>query len=376
MKASTFFIHPRTVVKEIRNIIAHYDRHKHAGSKMALASVVHVEASAYRRVGARMLVDSQGNWVGGISGGCLEGDVLRRSQKAIFNQEASIVIYDTMEDDSNQLGVGLGCNGLIKVLFHPIDSKDPQNPIEVLRLVSEQREACLLLKVVNSSNSAFTLGQTLLVDAPFDLGSFWGIPQENWKPLLKEVLETRRPTVFSIKHENVCLEVLVEYIRPEIDLIVIGDNKDVVPVLNIAHELGWNTQVVGRKRKMIKEIVQRTQAIFDYTSIESLHLHAYSPIIVMTHDFERDKSILPFLLNSSSPYIGLLGPKKRTEKLNEALALEKSPNFKALHGPTGLDIGAESPEEIALSIIAEVIASFRRRKGGYLRNRKKPIHKD
>ena len=343
---------------------------------MALASVVFVEASAYRRVGARMLVDSDGNWVGGISGGCLEGDALRRSQKAIFNQEASIVTYDTMDDDSNQLGVGLGCNGLIKVLFHPIDKDDKENPIEVLRKVSIQRNPSLLLKMVSSNTAFAKMGKTLLLESPFVADDYWGISKDRWTPCIEEVQASRRPKVFNLKFEDQHLEVLVEYVRPEMDLVIVGDNKDVVPLLNIAHELGWNTQVVGRKRKMIKEIVQRTQSVIDYDAIETIELHPYSAVIVMTHDFNKDKGILPFLLASVSPYIGLLGPKKRTEKLNEALRLEQYSNFKALHGPTGLDIGAESPEEIALSIIAEVIASFRSRKGGYLRERKKPIHKD
>jgi len=102
-------------VKEIRQIIEKYESTDHNVEKVAIATVVNVEESSYRRIGARMLVSSSGQWIGGISGGCLEGDALRRSQTAIYNDQPSSVVYDTMEDDANQIGVGLGCNGRIEV---------------------------------------------------------------------------------------------------------------------------------------------------------------------------------------------------------------------------------------------------------------------
>ena len=128
-------------MKEIRNIIQRYESAA-TNEQLALASVVHVEESSYRRIGARMLVSSNGEWIGGISGGCLEGDALKRSQKAIFSNRPSTVVYDTMDDDRNQIGVGLGCNGRIEVLFTPIDPEDPDNEIEqwhpILNYLSER----------------------------------------------------------------------------------------------------------------------------------------------------------------------------------------------------------------------------------------------
>jgi len=123
-------------MKEIRKIIAVYEQMDWQKERVALASVVNVEESSYRRIGARMLVGSSGVWTGGISGGCLEGDALRRSQQAIFRGEPSKVVYDTMEDDENQIGVGLGCNGRVEVLFTPIDPGDPANEIEQLKTIT------------------------------------------------------------------------------------------------------------------------------------------------------------------------------------------------------------------------------------------------
>jgi xanthine/CO dehydrogenase XdhC/CoxF family maturation factor len=119
-------------MKEIMLIVQLYERLKMSSTDMALASVVNIEESSYRRVGARMLVSAQGEWTGGISGGCLEGDALIKAQSAIHHNAPSIVRYDTMDDDDNQIGIGLGCNGIIDVLFTPIDISDAENEIELL----------------------------------------------------------------------------------------------------------------------------------------------------------------------------------------------------------------------------------------------------
>ena len=132
-------------MKEIRQIIARYESTDFSQEKIAIASVVSVEESSYRRIGARMLVSSNGQWIGGISGGCLEGDALRRSQKAIYNNVPSQVVYDTMDDDANQIGVGLGCNGRLEVLFTPIDPSDQNNPIETLKKIKEKNAPSILI---------------------------------------------------------------------------------------------------------------------------------------------------------------------------------------------------------------------------------------
>ena len=149
-------------MKEIRNIIAFYDATDHKKEKLALAAVVNVEASSYRRIGARMLVSSNGQSVGGISGGCLEGDALKRSQKAIFSNRPSTIVYDTMDDDENEIGIGLGCNGRIEVLFMPINPEDKNNPIEQLREVAAAKSPSILLKVVDPMSSDQDIGASLL----------------------------------------------------------------------------------------------------------------------------------------------------------------------------------------------------------------------
>ncbi len=135
-------------MKEIKSILKAYQHVDHATTRAALATVVRVEGSSYRRTGARMLVMDNGTWVGGISGGCLEGDALKRARLAIAKTQASLVTYDTTNDDEHQIGVGLGCNGIIDVLLAPIEPGDPNSPLAILEsVVSDRRQTNVLLTI-------------------------------------------------------------------------------------------------------------------------------------------------------------------------------------------------------------------------------------
>src|SRR6187401_3684640 len=132
-------------MKEVRDIIMAYDEAEQLGKQTALATVVHVEGSSYRRPGARMLITEDGQLTGMISGGCLEGDALRKALLVMSEKRARLVTYDTMDDDDAKFGVGLGCNGIIQVLIEPIDITDPNNPIHYLKKVNEKRQAAVLV---------------------------------------------------------------------------------------------------------------------------------------------------------------------------------------------------------------------------------------
>src|SRR5437016_9701988 len=135
-------------MKEIKAIIKAYDEADKTSVGLALATVVRVEGSSYRRTGARMLIMDNGVWVGGISGGCLEGDALKRAQLAIRKSTPTLITYDTTEDDPYQIGVGLGCNGVIDVLLTPLNADNKNNPVEVLkRCVEASRETHVLITI-------------------------------------------------------------------------------------------------------------------------------------------------------------------------------------------------------------------------------------
>ncbi|MEM9544841.1 MAG: XdhC family protein [Bacteroidota bacterium] len=365
----------KRLLKEIRKIIAFYDSTDHQNERLALASVVNVEASSYRRIGARMLVSSSGQWVGGISGGCLEGDALKRSQKAIFNNTPSSVVYDTMDDDANEIGVGLGCNGRIEVLFTPIDPQNPENPIEQLRTIAVSKNPSLLLKVVESSAPEGFLGNSKLLKEGKGEIEFCSIDSKELENAAQEVKAKKRPILKTfINSENHTLKVLVEFIRPETKLIIVGDNYDVAALVGIADELGWECYIVGRKKKLSKKLFSIAKAVYEYEAFSQIKIDAYTAIVLMTHDYNWDKKILPQVIHKSVPYIGMLGPKKRMLKMQNELGIDSLDRIAHFHSPVGLDIGAESPEEIALAIASEIVAAFRNRNGNSLKFREGTIH--
>lgn len=362
-------------MKEIRKIIAAYDALDHSREKVVLASVVFVEESSYRRIGARMLVHSNGKWTGGISGGCLEGDALRRSQKAIFQNRPARVVYDTLDDDEQQIGVGLGCNGRIEVLFTPIDPTDPDNEIEQLRRIVPAREPVVLLKLIATDGPVDSLGTTRFVEPAMAPQRFADLPADFVQTQVELAFTRRRNVVFSAATAaGVQQRVLVEFLRPETQLVLVGDNYDIHAFAGIARELGWNLTIVCRRKKLPKAIYQLAQAVYEYEEAAQVPVNAYTAVVLMTHDYKRDKQLLPVFLAQQPAYLGMLGPRKRMHKMDTELSgldFVGTPDF---FSPVGLDIGAESPEEIALAIAAEIIMHLRGQQGTPLRDKEGAIH--
>ncbi len=361
-------------MKEIRKIIGVYDNIDWSKEKVALASVVNVEESSYRRIGARMLVQSSGLWIGGISGGCLEGDALRRSQQAIFKGEASKVVYDTMDDDDKQIGVGLGCNGRIEVLFTPIDPTDKANEIEQLKTITAAESPSVMLKIIDAPNGSGLLGQGQLLLREEPLLPFCGIESSQLEQMIDEVAGRRKSKVYRVEAGGLEMKLLVEFIRPETRLIIVGDNYDVGAMLGVGKELGWESYLVGRAKKMTKEMFQLASKVVEYEEADTLPVNDYTAVLLMSHDYNWDKTVLPIFARKKPGYMGMLGPKKRYLKMRDDLTEINLDELPFLHSPTGLEIGAESPNEIALSIAAEVVAVLRRKPGGSLKFKEGTIH--
>ena len=347
-------------MKEIRNIVALYDRFRATGTACALATVVHIEGSSYRRIGARLLVGSDGRYTGGISGGCLEGDALRRAQRAIHAGAPSKRVYDTLEGEDREIGIGLGCNGRIEVLFVPLDFTDAANQVEVLRERVGTRQPLLLVQTVT-----VPAGQSLtgaLRELPF------GAVQ----------LTDGRSEVRTVRNEaGQISEQLFEVVRPELRLIVVGDNYDVLPMVTTAHYLGWRIQVVGLKRKFSTALAALVDGLYDYSEAQQLRVDDWTAVACMSHDFVRDRAMVEHFLPQSPVYFGLLGPRKRALKMDAELRGDtdlRLLDYENLYTPIGLDIGAETPEEIAAAVVAEIIAVFRGRVGESLRERAGTIH--
>ena len=369
-------------MKEIKAIISAYDKLDKNNVRAALATVVRVEGSSYRRTGARMLVTDDGVWVGGISGGCLEGDALKRARLAITKSEPSLVTYDTTDDDAYQIGVGLGCNGIIDVLFTPLQYQNKNNPVEVLKsCMAANRQTHVLITVTGLEREWRNVkaGDVIQYNGPENLSVFDDLEIE--KQLEGQIawqMESARSAPCQIEAGGKSLSLFIEILLPEIHLVLMGHQYDIYPLARLIREVGYRVTMVSNPLKINSKLPDTVDAIFGYDQLNEIQIDQYTAIVLMSHDYKTDKTNLPKALQTEAFYIGMLGPRVRSEKIFNELAEEGSPvsskDMERIHAPAGLDIGASSPEEIALSMLAEIKAVFSKREGGFLKLRHAPIH--
>lgn len=370
-------------MKELKAIINAYDHLNPEKTKAAIATVVRVEGSSYRRTGARMLVMDDGVWVGGISGGCLEGDALKRARLAMAKSQPSLVTYDTTEDDQHQIGVGLGCNGVIDVLLSPLEIGNPNNPVEILKsCMAERRQTHILLTIIGLEDEYNDLraGSMVRYTGPESLNVFGDRDlQQNIEKTIHNFAQKgrSRPATFGLADGRE-IEIFIEILPPEVHLVLMGHQYDVLPLARLVKEIGWRATVVANPQKIMQKLSSVADAIVTPAEFDSILIDEHTAIILMSHDFKTDKYNLPKVLKTAAAYVGMLGPRVRSEKIFDELAQEgikiSETDMERIHAPVGLDIGAISPEEIALSIVAEIRAVFSDRSGAALRLRTTPIH--
>ena len=372
-------------MKEIQDIVKAYDLALLAGKQTALATVVHVAGSSYRRSGARMLVTEDGQLTGAISGGCLEGDALRRARLVMSQQKPMLVTYDTTDDDDAKLGVGLGCNGIIQILIEPIQPANPVNPIKLLKAVLSRRQQAVLVTVFNLQNRhALQPGTCLLQLANGHISG--NISDDRLqKRVLADMTEafTRQSSANKTYiQEQHNLTAFVELLKPPVSLVILGAGNDIVPLVQIARVLGWQTTVIdGRANYATPErfpsadqvVVAKPEKVLAQVAID-----AQTVFLLMTHNYNYDLAMLRQLLALNIPYVGALGPKKKLDRMLEELQDDgiypTEAQLQKIYGPTGLELGAENPEEIALSIISEIKAVMAGKAGGSLRDKPDAIH--
>jgi xanthine dehydrogenase accessory factor len=208
----------------------------------AIATVVKVRGSSYRSPGARMLITDDGQWVGSISGGCLEGDALRKARQVMTSKKPLTVTYDTREESNQNLGIGLGCNGVIDVLIEPIDNEDKNNAIHLFGSFLDTREPLALATVFSSS--AYT-GEKFLIGAALEQQVRFadeGLSHLVYPDLVK-LFETKRSEARQYIVNDQPVEIFLELIQPSVSLIIFGGGFDARPVSQMAKSLGWKVMV-------------------------------------------------------------------------------------------------------------------------------------
>ena len=370
-------------MKEIRDIIKAFDEAQKLGKQTALATVVHVEGSSYRRPGARMLIEDDGQLTGAISGGCLEGDALRKALLVITEKRTRLVTYDTMDDDDAKFGVGLGCNGIIQVLIEPINVNDSNNPIRYLKAINEKRQKSVLVTLFSLLDKKDPqYGTCLLLKEDGNLIDHTPVLKDVLLADASEALANQTTSFKNYISKDQSLTAFIEILKPPVSIIIIGAGNDAMPLVDMAETLGWETTVVDGMANYAKKerftsacqvLVSKPEQALDQIIIDE-----HTVFLLMTHNYNYDKAMLKQLLQKNVVYIGMLGPKKKRERILGELKDEEltftEQQLSVLHSPVGLDIGAETSEEIALSVLAEIKALFAGKDVQSLRKLKEVIH--
>jgi hypothetical protein len=372
-------------MKELQDIVNAYDSAKKAGQACVLATVVHLEGSSYRGPGARMLVLEDGLMIGAISGGCLEGDALKKALLTFTEKKSRLITYDTSHEDDASVGVQLGCEGVIQVLFEFIQMSDAFNPIELLRMAIAKRQEAVLVTLFNLKDKrAIQIGTCLLAKPDGVITS--SIDDNDLKlaihPTITEIFTQKKSYFKDFSLQGILTNAFIEFIVPPISIVIVGAGNDAIPMMQIASILGWEVKIVDGRNTHAKadRFISACQVLVSKPAavLEQIKIDSRTCFVLMTHNYNYDLQMMQALIETEIKYIGLLGPKKKLVKILSDLKLKgieiTDEKLAKIYGPTGLDIGASSPEEIATSIIAEIQAVFNNKEGTMLKWKKDQIH--
>nr|WP_282097944.1 XdhC family protein [Sinomicrobium weinanense] len=296
-----------------------------------------------------------------------------------------LVTYDTSDEDDAFIGVGLGCNGIIQVLIEPVLATVRQNPVELLRKLAEDRSPSVLITLYSLENRRDRAQGTGILLKEEGGWTKEEDPLSLHGALVKEgqtVLQKQESAFRQYRSENSELYAFIEYVPPEIKLIIAGAGNDIFPVVDMAGILGWETTLIdGRPSYANKQRFSSCNIILGEpeNALDKVETDHRTAVLLMTHNYNYDKTLIKQLLRRKVKYIGMLGPRKKRERMfgelrEEGLDVPEAPEN--IFSPAGLDIGAETPEEIALSIVSEIKAVFTGREGRSLRDHDGRIHEE
>ena len=316
----------------------------------ALATVVAVRGSSYRRPGARLLVPAAGAPIGLISGGCLEEEAARLAREALRLDAPVLVTVDHSAEGDELWGMGLGCRGVIDLLAEP--PAMASETLDALRAARDGRATFLLTGLDGERRSLTALEADALGER----------------------------SVMAVAHGRPTLigEFVLDPILPPLHLVIAGAGPDAGPLARAGQRMGWRVSVVDPRRSLLR--AERfpgaaLHAVEPASAADIVGAGEWTAVVVMSHDYLRDAAFLRGFIRRGVPYLGVLGPRDRTERLLAELDTAASDtDLAALRAPAGLDIGADGAEEVATAIVAEILAVLRRRSGAPLRERPGPIH--
>jgi xanthine/CO dehydrogenase XdhC/CoxF family maturation factor len=322
------------------------------GRSAALATVVRIEGSAYRRPGARLLVENDGTTLGSISGGCLESDVREVALAALREMAPRRRTYETGADENEAWGLGLGCAGSVELFVQPVDA-------EVLIAIARAEELFaagapfVLATVVGGGDSS---GGSVTVGADGEAAGSTG------DRTLDREIARRAPEWIAGRASRILdvgpAEVFVQVLVPPPSLLVLGADDDAKPIVSFASSVGFAVTVVDHRPAFLGERrfpdAERRLLRRPEDGVGGLAIGPRTFVVVKTHRIAHDREWARQLLAAGAGYVGLLGPRARTREIARSIGAEDDPR---VFGPVGLDLGAEGPDQVALSIVAELLAA-------------------
>lgn len=331
--------------QETSRVFAEAARLLAAGEPVALATLVRIAGSSYRRAGAKLLVRADGTVLGQVSGGCLENDLRERAQRLLAaGAQTEWVHYDTGTNEDTLWGMGLGCGGSLDIWLQ--------------RLAAAHADAVASINRALAGADAFAIRTRLDGPEPGRL-----------------TVGPRRPGEATGIATEGDARVFVDALDPPPDLIVVGAGEDSVPLVQMAALAGFRVTLVDHRAAYLRdELFPHAHArvhIRPEHDLAALPIHARTYVVIKNHALALDRAWARAMAGTPAPYIGLMGPRTRREEIVAGLSAETRAR---VYGPVGLDVGAEGAEQIAISIVAELLAFESGRSGGHLRERSAPLH--
>lgn len=324
------------------------------GLPLVLATIIETIGSTYRKAGAQMLIAGDGQAAGLLSGGCAESDLIERAQRVLATGQAEIAVFDTRGSDDVIWGIGLGCEGAMRILLTRIDATNDYQPFAYeLECKSQHRRGAFAF-AVHESNAV-------------PLGTSWRLDSIDAPNKIRQLLTRVATDNIATTIELESAKIFAAPIDLPPRLLILGAGADAVPVVELAALLGWHVAIADhRSAYAVPSRFAKAKAVVLAPAMElpqSIAVNDFDAAVVMSHHLPTDQIYLAMLADSAIKYVGLLGPEARRKRLLDEIGERAAKLQHRLAGPVGLDIGAGTPEAIALAIVAEVHAHLQGRTG-------------
>lgn len=352
----------------IKGIVDKFRELKITENEFVLATIIETSGSTYRKAGARLLITNSGNFYGLLGGGCFEADLMEHAMRVFDTHESQTLFYDMRGPEDLVWGLGLGCNGAVRIRLEYASTDNNFGPLSILESALLLNQECIVATISNSKLDTIKPDTHHLITIDQLISQTGDLPDLLYLTS-NEILKSGISSIRRLNINDFELEVFFSIIKPSTQLIIIGGGPDSVPVIETALLLGWSVTLIDYRESYTKtenfpagiNILKSTPDELE-NNIEIFNADA---VVLMTHKYEYDLNYLKVIMHTSIPYIGLLGPAARKNELLKSLKTTNSIDSR-IFGPVGIDIGGELPEEIALSLIAEIQAVINNRQGGHL----------